>query len=301
MSEWLPDVRAKLKRSNKVLFSPDNPLFSELTDAISQTNHKAMVLWALELATGTVNTLNERYPSESRPQIALDTSRAWAAGQVKMREAQRAILHCHAVAKEIDSPEDIALCHAVGQACGVVHTSGHAMGFPVYELTALVHHYGVENCDEAIESRIAYYTERVDYWREHFSDHQGPWATFFEKDNEVSAHLAPIQSLLSKSEKAVAKVQEETWQHTMLTNNIKALTLAAALMTNESVKASPQQMHDALNAFADMIRRTEESGSKFAEGTAQHTLQANRLEALRLAASLIKKSLCGEPVTTIPG
>jgi hypothetical protein len=177
---WLPEVEAKLKRGNKVLFSVTDAVFCELTDAISRTNHKAMVLWAFELATDAVNTLKERYPEELRPQIALDSSHDWAAGRIKMREAQRAILNCHAVAKEIDSPEDIALYHAIGQACSVVHASGHALGFPIYELTAFVHRRGIENCVDEIEERIAHYIERVNYWHEHFSDYQGQWADFFE-------------------------------------------------------------------------------------------------------------------------
>ena len=41
-----------------------------------------------------------------------------------MRAAQRAILDVHAFAKEIKSLEDIALCHAIGQACGVDAEAG---------------------------------------------------------------------------------------------------------------------------------------------------------------------------------
>jgi hypothetical protein len=70
------------------------------------------MLWALDLAETTVNTLKARYTDETRPQTALDASRAWVAGEVKMRQTQRAILDCHAFAKEIASPEDIALRHA---------------------------------------------------------------------------------------------------------------------------------------------------------------------------------------------
>lgn len=49
-----------------------------------------------------------------------------------MPMARHAILQAHAVAKEMGSLEDIVLCHAIGQACGVIHTKGHAMGFPIY-------------------------------------------------------------------------------------------------------------------------------------------------------------------------
>ena len=70
--------------------------------------------------------------------------RAWAAGELKMRPAQRSILRCHALAKELPSPADIAACHAVAQACSVVHTPGHALGYPIYDLTSLVRRLGVD-------------------------------------------------------------------------------------------------------------------------------------------------------------
>ncbi|SHN75624.1 hypothetical protein [Desulfitobacterium chlororespirans] len=43
--------------------------------------------------------------------------------------------------------------------------------------------------------------------------------------------LAPITSLISKSEKARTKLAQGTWQYTMLTNNLKALHIALPLLT----------------------------------------------------------------------
>ncbi|MDR1392642.1 MAG: hypothetical protein LBJ62_01525 [Bifidobacteriaceae bacterium] len=179
-AEWLVQIRSKLRRGNRVLFAKDNALFAELNDALAAASRKAAVLWALELAAAAVGTLAERYPGEERPAAALDASRAWAAGRVKMREARRAILDCHGFAKQIASPEDAALCHAVGQACGTVHANGHAIGFPVYELTAMVHRLGIENCQGAVEQRVAHYRRRLDYWSDHYGDHRGGWARFLE-------------------------------------------------------------------------------------------------------------------------
>jgi hypothetical protein len=180
-SGWLDETKAKLRRGNKVLFDLKSPLFSDLANVISHEGHKVMVLRALECASTAVETLRERYPDELRPQVALDKARAWAAGEVKMRVAQRAILDCHAVAKELDSSVDVALCHAIGQACGVVHANGHALGFPVYELTAIVLTEGVENCQEPVQRRVAEYLERIDYWRKHLVDYSGTWADFMER------------------------------------------------------------------------------------------------------------------------
>jgi hypothetical protein len=86
--------------------------------------------------------LEEKYPNEDRPRKALEATKSWASGKVKTPTAKQGILKCHAFAKEITLHEDIALCHSVGQACGVVHANGHAIGFPVYDLTAIVYKYG---------------------------------------------------------------------------------------------------------------------------------------------------------------
>lgn len=100
---------------------------------------------------------------------------------MKMPYAQRKILDCHALAKEITSKEDIALCHAVGQACAVVHTAGHAMGFPIYDLTAVVCRYGIDQCRPFVEERKRYYMDRLFYWMEQGKDDGRPWAVFLMK------------------------------------------------------------------------------------------------------------------------
>lgn len=92
--------------------------------------------------------------------------------------AKAAILNCHAMAKDLIDPADAARCHAIGQACSVVHTAGHALGYPMYELTALVLESGIDHCREAVEARAAYYLERLLYWQEREPRQSGPWAGF---------------------------------------------------------------------------------------------------------------------------
>lgn len=62
-----------------------------------------MALWALELSEEAVRVLEEKYPEEIRPKEALNASKLWTFGEIRMREAQRKILDCHGFAKEIDS------------------------------------------------------------------------------------------------------------------------------------------------------------------------------------------------------
>ena len=168
--DWLDEMRIRLKKRNQVLFAKDMEYLQDLTMLFREQSHKTMVLWALDLAAESVARLKEKYPDENRPGEALEAARAWAAGKIKMWPAQRKILDCHALAKEIDSKEDIALCHAVGQACAVVHTAGHAIGYPISDLSAVVYRLGIENCSEAIERRKQEYINKLFYWNEHTCD-----------------------------------------------------------------------------------------------------------------------------------
>ena len=66
------------------------------------------------------------------------------------------------MAREMDA-EDAALCHAVAQACSVVHTPRHALGYPVYELTARVIRSGFEGFEDDVERRVSEYADRLAY------------------------------------------------------------------------------------------------------------------------------------------
>lgn len=176
--DWIEEVRIRWKRNNSVLFSKNSEYLQDLIRLFQAQNHRIMALWAFDFAEETVARLEEKYPEETRPRKALEAARDWSAGKLKMRAAQQKILACHAFAKEIENKEDISLCHAVGQACAVVHTAGHAVGYPVYDLTAVVYRYGIEHCSDAVEAREREYVDRLLYQSAHWKDSDGEWADF---------------------------------------------------------------------------------------------------------------------------
>ena len=178
---WLAEVNAKATRHNQILFAKDSFLLDNLRHLIDQANRRALILWALELAEETALELAEKYPEDPRPREAIAASRAWASGEIKMPIAKQAILSCHAMAKELTAPADIARCHAVGQACSVVHTAGHSLGYPMYELTSIVLELGLEACRDPIEQRVMYYKQRLRYWTEYEKTCQQNWAGFLKK------------------------------------------------------------------------------------------------------------------------
>lgn len=176
--DWLEEVKEKQKRKNKILFSKDSSLFSGLITLIERKERFEVALWALDLAEEAVAELEKLYPEDTRPRTAVYMAREWAAGRIKMRAAQRAILDCHAGAKETDDAAGAALYHATAQACSTVHTIGHALGFPIYELTAVVLRLGIDSCRNAVESRVKEYETRL--LETDCSDYSGSLADFLK-------------------------------------------------------------------------------------------------------------------------
>lgn len=172
MTDWPETVGARLGR-RAILFDSKDEVLAGVAAALAPLSRRQAVLWALEAADALAGAL-----ADERPRLCVQTARAWAAGMVKMPVAKRAILDCHAYAKELP-PADGARCHAIGQACSVVHTKGHCMGLPVYELSAIVFDLGVERGRPAVENRITDYIDRAAYWQTFDTDGLC-WADFLK-------------------------------------------------------------------------------------------------------------------------
>lgn len=106
--------------------------------------------------------------------------------------------------------------------------------------------------------------------------------------------MRPLVSLIRKSEKARRKLTPGAWQHTMLRNNLQALRLARRRWTRaagKAVRIKPDELSNALAALSSMIRKSRKAQAAFKPGTPQHTLQRNRLKALRTARAHLKAAL----------
>lgn len=177
---WAEETAARMRRRNQVLFARDSAVLQPLSASLARADRRAAALWALDLAQEIAGALARAHPEEPRPRRAVEAAREWAQGALKMPAAQRAILDCHAAAREAESAADAARMHAVAQGCSVVHTAGHALGLPIYELTALVRERGLEAAREAVERRAFEYAERLEAWRLRAPEYPGPWAAFLK-------------------------------------------------------------------------------------------------------------------------
>lgn len=156
----ISDALDRRRRGCVIFFRQDSPALSPLRIALERADRRTVVLWGLSEAERVAGILSERHPDDTRPTEAVRICRAWSEGDVRMPDAKRGILAVHAMARDTD-PVDGALCHAVGQGCSCVHTPGHAMGLPVYELTAIVLENGV-GCSDAIVSRVDSYVSGLE-------------------------------------------------------------------------------------------------------------------------------------------
>ncbi len=176
--EWKKVLESRLRARRQILFSKEDEPMQCLMQLMRTLPRKALILWALEMAEETVRELEMKYPESTCARNALETSRLWAQGKLKMPIAKRAILDCHAMAKHTEDKGDIARFHAVGQACGTIHTHQHAIGYPIYALTALIRDHGMDECEKRICSEVDRYRSRLLYWSRHDMDGSYSWASF---------------------------------------------------------------------------------------------------------------------------
>ncbi len=102
-----------------------------LTDA----NHKLLALWAAACAEHVLPLFEAVRPDDPRPRQAIEQSRAWVRGEIKMSEARAAGGHAMAAARDLKGAARHA-AFAAGQAGVVAHVAAHELGAAAYAIKA---------------------------------------------------------------------------------------------------------------------------------------------------------------------
>lgn len=186
--ELFLDVAIKIKKKNQILFSRESKCLYNLRSLICEQKHLTLVLWVFDCLGIPLSELMLRHPEEIDIQKAYDLCLLWAEGKIKMPIARRSILDCHAVAKRLNNPYDIALCHAIGQGCATVHVETHALGLVFYELTAIVIKQGYSNYEIDLMTKINYYEERLRWWQNNIQRYETEktWADFLVRPGKIN-------------------------------------------------------------------------------------------------------------------
>ncbi|MDD2592443.1 MAG: hypothetical protein PHP11_04170 [Erysipelotrichaceae bacterium] len=167
-------------KKRKLVFDHNSLELADLKELISKQSHRVLIAWAFDCAFIFVNMVKNRYPDESRLVVAYDKAQRWAAGQIKMPEAKKAILNAHQIANEIDDEIYIALIRAVAQGLSTIHTPKHALGIVFYGLTAQYHAAEIKERTKKIDDMINWFYESLLYWQDNTDKHYHQWADFIK-------------------------------------------------------------------------------------------------------------------------
>ena len=126
----------------KTLGKADSPYIVSLMRLIETQSKQTIAAWCLDYAQAHILPIFERRcPGDTRPRMALDASRDWFMGKLKLKDVRHIILkECHAAARELDhDPAAQAAARACGQAAACFHTPTHSLGLAFYGAAAIAY------------------------------------------------------------------------------------------------------------------------------------------------------------------
>lgn len=151
--ELIANIQSHIRRHNQLFFTKNDPFLADLNQAFNECDHKTLIIWALKNCDIIIDKLSVDPTDLTTVINAYDLCERWAKGETKMPHAKAEILKTHAIAKRLSDPVMIALIHAIGQGLSVVHTPKHALGLPIYELSAIVYAKGATEAVDNLHQR----------------------------------------------------------------------------------------------------------------------------------------------------
>jgi len=102
---------------------------------LTDSDHRLLAWWAAACAEHVLHLFESVQPSDSRPRQAIEQTRAWARGEIKMSQSRDAAGHAQAAARELSGAARHA-AFAAGQAAAVAHVAAHELGAAAYAIKA---------------------------------------------------------------------------------------------------------------------------------------------------------------------
>jgi len=103
---------------------------------LTDSDHRLLALWAAACAEHVLHYFESVQPSDLRPRKAIELTRAWVRGEIKMSESRAAAGHAQAAARELSGAARHA-AYAAGQAAAVAHVAAHELGAAAYAIKAV--------------------------------------------------------------------------------------------------------------------------------------------------------------------
>jgi hypothetical protein len=102
---------------------------------LTDSDHRLLALWAAACAEHVLPHFASVHPADPRPRQAIEQTRAWAGGEIRMSQARAAAGHANAAARELSGAARHA-AYAAGQAAAVAHVAAHELGAAAYAIKA---------------------------------------------------------------------------------------------------------------------------------------------------------------------
>lgn len=130
-----------MPKVRKVLNDWNAPYIQALMKLIETQSKSTLAHWAIDYAEQVILPLwSKHYSDDQRPQNALNAAREWLSGAIKLPQAKKAILECHAAAREADTnPVAQAAARAIGQSASTIHSARHCIGLAMYGALAIAY------------------------------------------------------------------------------------------------------------------------------------------------------------------
>ncbi|WP_080057811.1 putative immunity protein [Spirosoma aerolatum] len=103
---------------------------------LTDSNHQLLALWAAACAEHVLHLFEQVNPEDERPRQAIELTRAWANGEITMKQAHNAAFAANAAAKGMPDAARFAAL-AAGQAVAVAHVAAHELGAAAYAIRAI--------------------------------------------------------------------------------------------------------------------------------------------------------------------
>jgi hypothetical protein len=103
--------------------------------SLSDPDHHLLAIWAADCAQHVLHHFEQARPGDDRPRRAIELARAWARGEIPMKQAHKTAFIANAAARDVSGAARMAAL-AAGQAVAVAHVAAHELGAAAYAIRA---------------------------------------------------------------------------------------------------------------------------------------------------------------------
>lgn len=130
-----------MKKSRKMLSDWDAPYIQSLVKLIETQSKSTLANWSIDYSEKVLLPIwCKHYPDDLRPQNTIEDARLWLKGVIKLPQAKKTILECHAAARESEAtPAAQAAARAIGQSASTIHSARHCIGLALYGAVAVTY------------------------------------------------------------------------------------------------------------------------------------------------------------------